>query len=569
MSKSVVFESTEERLLNSEGEVERCSPNRAIYWPIVGVIGAFLVGLSVWLLLDHSMPRWDMTCHLMRGHECASILQAHQNVFHKIAKLVTFTSYYPPLTYYVHGALVAILGPSLFVDASLRIFWLGLCCLSLFLVGQKLFKDKIVATLSVAVFCTYPLICGASHTAMIDLPMAGMVFLSLWRLLEWKDHKTWRNSAIFGIALGLALLSKQSAALFVFAPLTVLLISYLRTSRKMALMLIVSVAIASAFLLVWLIPNYSTCKEIVSTMNGTKVPDGSVTDSCKYVYSNSFIENLLVYEDLSAKGFSLIGLVAFLASLSCLAAQRKLWIPVLGSIGALVVLTGVPWLPAVPEARFIMPVLGYAALSTACLLVWLWRSQSALAKFIVLVFCGAMVVQYTLMNFVPEQLYRSWGLLPLAKQLQLSDYSYKPFEDWGNEWVVRTVDKAANHQPSWLIVLPDKRSLQVGGLKYLARICNTQVQPTTWRIFTIDGYVFDYPPEVLKYPNYYLVMQGSKEADGFKFVDTATAKRFVDLIKILKTSRDFERIGTKSLPDGSVLVLYKRKPIEDGIEQSR
>jgi len=127
---------------------------------------------------------------------------------------------------------------------------------------------------------------------------------------------------------------------------------------------------------------------------------------------------------------------------------------------------------------------------------------------------------------------------------------------------VKTVDKAANHQEAWLIVLPDKRNLQVGGLKYFARIYDTHVQPTTWRIFTVDGYQFDYPKEVLKYPNYYLVMEGSKIADGIRFIDAATAKRFNDLISILKSSGDFDRIGTKTLPDGSVLVLYKRKPIE-------
>lgn len=525
------------------------------YWPIVVVIGVFLFFLSIWLLLDHSTPRWDITCHLVRGHDCATILQSHESLNHKLAKLITLGGFYTPLTYYVHGTLIALLGHSVFVDALPRLFWFSLGCVSLFFVAEKIFKDRTLATLSVAIFSTYPSIIGHTHNAFIDLPMTSMVFASYWCLLEWMDKQTWRNSALFGIVLGLALLSKQTAVLFVVLPLTLLLIFCLRKNLKAARMLIFAGAIASSLFLAWAIPNYSGVHEIFDRVNGNGTSHGSLADGS--------MNHLLGYLNLVPNMLSFIGVAAFLASLLYFKEQRKLWIPALGAIGGLLALSGVPGLPAVPESRYVMPLAGYAALSTAALLLWLWRGRTAFSKVMVLIFCGCMALQYFSMNFVAEENYRAWGLSALSERLHLSKHVYSPYQDWGNEWVLRTVDKAANHQPSWLIVLPDKRELQVGGLKYLARVLDAQVQPTTWRVFTMGGYEFDYPPEMLKYPNYYLDLEGSKKPDGKKFVDEQAEQRYYNLISLLKTSGDFDRIGTKSLPDGSLLVLYKRRPIEE------
>lgn len=526
-----------------------------IYWPLVAVIGTFMLGLTVWSLIDHSIPKWDTACHLMRGYECAGLLQAHHHLTRKIAELVTFSVYYPPVTYYVHGALISIFGPSIFLDVLPRFLWYGLSALSLFFVGEKIFRDRALATLSVAIFSAYPLIFGHSHTSFIDLPMTAMVFLSFWRLLEWKDNPTWRNAVMFGVALGLTLLSKQSAALFVALPLLLLLADSLRQNRKSALMLVSAGAIASAFLLSWMIPNYSACKETVNTFNGSGIAGGSLLDG-------SF-SGLTSYLLQAPECFSYIGLAVFLASLFQSSTQRRLWIVATGTVSALILLNSVPWLPTKPEFRYVMPLMGYAALSTAALLVWLWRRQTILSKALVMIVCGFMALQYLTSSFFRAENFQQ----PFRNLLQVvglpnQSRCYTPYVDWGNEWVLKTVDKAANHQPSWLIVLPDKRELQVDGLKYLAKVFDTQVQPTTWRMFTIKGYEFNYPKELLKCPNYYLDMEGSEVSDSKKFVDEKAKERFCNLISILKTSGDFDRIGTKSLPDGNLLVLYKRKPIE-------
>lgn len=539
--------SSEEPPLKTQAEAT--AQSRKIYWPAVTVITIAVLGLAVWSMLDYSLPRWDDSCHLLRGDECATILKSREALSHKIAKLATFSSYYPPLIYYVHGILVALLGFSPLANVLPKFFWFGLSLVSLYLLGRKVFVDKRVATVAVAIFSTYPLILGSSHKFLVDIPMTAMVFASLWRLLEWKDKPTWPNATILGITMGLAFLSKQSAALFLAAPLAVLLIANLRRNRQSALMLVFAGAVASSLLLSWVIPNYSACRETVATLNGNGAPAAS--------FQGSF-SNLISYITQIPQAFSLVGLSGALASLLYFPAQRQLWLPALGVLSALLALTCVPWLPTTPQIRYAMPLLGFTALSTAALLVFLWQREAVLSKGLVLAFCGYMLLQYSFLNFVPIH---NAASMPLQAFFPQSKDAYTPFEDWGHEWIVKTVDEAAHHQPAWLIVLPDKSKLTVGGIKYVAKLHNSPVQPTTWRVFTVQGYQFDYPEEMLTYPNYYLVMEGSQKKDGAKFIDQKTEQRFNNLISILKTSGNHERIGSKTLPDGSVLTLFNTKPL--------
>ena len=126
---------------------------------------------------------------------------------------------HPPLTYYVHGF---ILKPFIFENDKEHLFYARLCMLGFpLLLSLFLFKwANEVYGLKAAFFalfllCLSPNFIAHSRWITTDVPLASTSFIATYYL--WKSFKAEKiRYVIFsGIFLGLALLTKYTAALFV------------------------------------------------------------------------------------------------------------------------------------------------------------------------------------------------------------------------------------------------------------------------------------------------------------------------------------------------------------------
>lgn len=531
----------------------------SVYLPAVFVIAFFVGVLLLWSMLDHTIPVWDSAAHLLRGYQCVDIAQAHMGFRHKIKTLSQISSFYTPLTYYLHAVLISALGPASWVDVIPRLSWYATACVSLYLLARKCFDDKMVATYAVAVWCLYPGAYGVSRAfALLDIPMTAMVFLSLWAGLVWNQQRTWRNAALLGLVLGLTFLTKQTAVLFLIAPMAFL---FLREARhknlQTCLMLVLSGAIGGLFFAAWAIPNYKAFKEFVGQNQSVMADQPIMT---------LFFGNLTNYITAGATVISLVGTILFIAALIFAKNKSKTWFVATGILSALFFHSILNW---IPQFRYMLPATGLTAMITASLLVQLWRSQQPTKRLLVgaLAAYGAFI--FVSLSFTPWPLPIISALevptgLSLVRQYYGTDQISEPFwprpkSDWGHDWLISSMQQQVGDAQIPLHLFSDTKELNAGGLAYVAKLHKSKIMPITFRQWSMAGYDFAYTKEQLDWCKWFAVLQNSTQAAGREFRTKDAQSNYDKLIALVTNDPTYEKVGTKALPDGSSLLLVRRR----------
>lgn len=543
------------------GRPESVARNK-IYAPAVLLLTLLVGSLIYWCVLDHHIPVWDSACHLLRGYDCADLIQAHIGFRRKVLSLLTVSSFYTPLTYYLHGLLIAGFGASIWVDVLPKIFWYATCLTGLYLLARKSFGDRLPATITVAIWATYPCTYGLSRAfALLDVPMTAMVFLSLWLCMVWDGAKSWRNACLLGLMMGLTFLTKQTAVIFLITPMLFLLgRALIRGDKKSFSMLVVAGIIGGAFFGAWAVPNYAAFKHFVAQNQSVLA---------NQPFHELFLTNLRGYLEQAAREISIGGLAAFLAALAALAFsthRKTLSFVGLASISAFVLHCCLNW---IPQFRYLLPVTGFTAMVTAAFLIGLWQSRTLMAKGVAIIFALYGSTIFVLLSFSPHPLHipraveeaTGFGAIrgPYVTDQISEPYWPHPKADWGHEWILGEIAKRENNKPVSLCLLPDTKELNVPGFDYFARLHRSTVKPTSFRYWTMTGYDFVYGPEQLKNIKWYAVLKNSKQDAGREFRGSKSETAYRSLIELLSDQQQYETVGQKLLPDSSVLFLIRAK----------
>lgn len=97
-------------------------------------------------------------------------------------------------------------------------FFLAILLLSVYGIGSVAYSHN-VGVLSAILVSFSPLIFGHTRVAMLDLPLASMVSFSFYLLLKTNRFQNFWYSLLAGIAFGLSQLTKETAIIFIAAPL--------------------------------------------------------------------------------------------------------------------------------------------------------------------------------------------------------------------------------------------------------------------------------------------------------------------------------------------------------------
>jgi hypothetical protein len=90
--------------------------------------------------------------------------------------------------------------------------------ISMYRIGSILY-NKNIGLLSALFTSIFPLVFGQSRNAMLDFPLMAMISLSIYLLLRTNGFCSILYSIFVGVSLGLSQLTKESAIIFIFAPL--------------------------------------------------------------------------------------------------------------------------------------------------------------------------------------------------------------------------------------------------------------------------------------------------------------------------------------------------------------
>ena len=211
--------------------------------PILGLI--WLTGAVVdraWFAIDRSVPSWDQADYLTGAMNYWQVLQSPQWFSQSWwTEFWMMSSKIPPLVYISTVPFLAIFGAGVEQSTIVNLFYGAILLGAVYGLGARLF-DVQVALWAAALCLLFPKLYGIRLEFLLDYPLVAMVTLSFFTLTMWavsagesssrsQNHLSfhgltlpsvgysWLWSIAFGIAFGLSLLTKQTALLFLAAPI--------------------------------------------------------------------------------------------------------------------------------------------------------------------------------------------------------------------------------------------------------------------------------------------------------------------------------------------------------------
>lgn len=185
----------------------------------------------LWLILDRSVPAWDQSNHLTLSLKYLNALQ-HPQFFDGYwwRSFWMLSTKYPPLTYILTEPFQAIFGTGNEKALLVNFLYSAILLVSVYGIGKTLFSSQ-VGLWGAGLCVLFPRLYEVRLNYLIDTPLmtltvAAFCCLTIWRSQKMRSQQ-WFWAILFGIALGLALMTKQSVMFFLFVPLLWLGISHL------------------------------------------------------------------------------------------------------------------------------------------------------------------------------------------------------------------------------------------------------------------------------------------------------------------------------------------------------
>ncbi|MBS1989433.1 MAG: hypothetical protein JSS83_02885 [Cyanobacteria bacterium SZAS LIN-3] len=531
--------------------------DRAIF---AGAALFFLLALFLWWHFDHSYPFWDGAAHVKDSMAYARLLK-HAHIFKPewIKQFLTVNYDYPLTIHAINGTFKAILGMGRISDMAALIFYELILILSIYRLSLTLLKDRLAAALSIVLICSYPLVAILSHVPLLETGYLAFTTLGLWGIALFNEKPGWKSAAIMGLTLALGSTSKQIAVLFLIAPCLVLLFKALKSRNWQAVgQLTLAAAFPAAALLIWIVPNHKALAAWRDYYKDDPTLQGG--------FFNVLMDHLRHYLlGMPSMLSPTLGLLA-LAALVYLFAKNKdqllaLAMPICSAAFGLVLISCV----AVnrPEQRYVIPVaIAAALLSSALLSSWLKSSSKALKAAAAALLVFAML-QFVLLNFTPYPIAASQSFVETINKIAGHNMSQElveprcaptpPGDKWGQEWAVAEIDKVEKGRKTTLNIMPSTPDLSVHTIDLVCIFAGTQIEPSTFRQFTLHGDIVRYDEEAIKYYQWYLLKTGYQ---GTAQDSKESAQNYQNILHYVENPEHYQLVGERDLPDGSKLRLY-------------
>ena len=184
---------------------------------IISSIFLFYFIYDLWWVLNNSLPpTWDDSWHLMSSIQYYNIL-THPTI-NIISDLVKVDWYYPPFYKFSTAFMYMLFGVSISTALMTNTIYFGILLISTYGIAKALFTPK-TALISTILISLYPYTTNSHHIYLLDLGLTTMVALTIYTLLLTKSFSILKYSILFGIILGLAVLTKWTAIFFVAPPI--------------------------------------------------------------------------------------------------------------------------------------------------------------------------------------------------------------------------------------------------------------------------------------------------------------------------------------------------------------
>lgn len=249
---------------------------RSETWLSIGLVTVIWIlhvgGSYLWIRAQENLLLgWDPVGHLIRSLVYYDMLDSFSPAvwFQALA----LDSFRPPLFHLCTVLMYRIFGVSAQVAVMTTFPFLLLLLLAVYGIGRRV-ASPMIGVLAAFLVSVFPLVFALTRAFYVDLALTALVSASIYFLMSADAFRSRANSLLFGVTMGLGLLTKWTYPVFVGAPFLYLLVSSIRADRGVrehgiadesvhlswARLLKASI-IAVVLCLIWGLPNWTTISE--------------------------------------------------------------------------------------------------------------------------------------------------------------------------------------------------------------------------------------------------------------------------------------------------------------------
>jgi Dolichyl-phosphate-mannose-protein mannosyltransferase len=220
----------------------------------VAIATVLFISLSIWwILTDDRLPGGgDPGRHLLEAIDLSRALE-DGNLLAALTWESGTVFNYPPLVRTI-GGVTELLGLPVhdWGPIVLNLIFVPVLAAGCYLTGRLVF-GRLAGVLAAVFALGSPMILQLFHVYLIDAPLAAIVAIATWALLASDDFRRTRQAVLAGALIGMAMLVKTPAPIFLAGPIAVMLVrGGWRQGRNLALFAAAALIVAGPYYLIHL-----------------------------------------------------------------------------------------------------------------------------------------------------------------------------------------------------------------------------------------------------------------------------------------------------------------------------
>jgi 4-amino-4-deoxy-L-arabinose transferase-like glycosyltransferase len=191
-------------------------------WLVLALLWLFhVVNNGLWQSTNVTILGWDRAAHLLRSLAYYQALRPFS--LDSISQIITYHNFYPPLFHLSVALFYSLFGISADVAAAANAVYMAVLLFAVYGIGKRMFSAK-VGLLSALLVSMLPIVFCLSRYTYVEYALMSMVALSVYLLIRTDDFQNRTYSVLFGLSVGLGMLTKWVFIAFLAGPLVYVLI---------------------------------------------------------------------------------------------------------------------------------------------------------------------------------------------------------------------------------------------------------------------------------------------------------------------------------------------------------
>jgi 4-amino-4-deoxy-L-arabinose transferase-like glycosyltransferase len=248
-------------------------------WLLIGGLVLFhAVNNWIWLSENVTSTGWDKPRHLARSLSYAQMLSppSAQSLFQVMISDPVRPPFFPASA----SIMYWLFGKSADVATMINVIYMAIALVATYGIGQRWGRSAYPGTsgirlglVSVLLLAIFPMFFAMSRYFYLEFAVTAMVALTVYLLLETDGFQRRGMSLLFGLVLGMGLLTKRTFVVFAAGPILVVILTsgllpalWQRLKRRPCLhwkQAVVALVVGGALAALWYLPNQETVRTLV------------------------------------------------------------------------------------------------------------------------------------------------------------------------------------------------------------------------------------------------------------------------------------------------------------------